>query len=69
MENSMKVPQKSKSKYHMIQQLHSSVYTQKKMKTLIRIDIGIKMFIETLFTIVKKKKNGSNPSAHQQTPW
>ena len=40
----------------MIQQLHSSVYTQKKMKTLIQIDIGIKMFIAALFTIVKKKK-------------
>ena len=35
------------------------------MKTLIQIDIGIKMFIAALFTIVKKKK-GSNPSAHQQ---
>ena len=62
----MKVPQKSKNQNTIDPAIALlSIHPEKKMKTLIQIDIGIKMFIAALFTIVKKKK-GSNPSAHQQ---
>ena len=53
----MKVPQKSKNQNTIDPAIALlSIHPEKKMKTLIQIDIGIKMFIAALFTIVKKKK-------------
>ena len=57
----MEVPQKTKNRTnkHMIQQLHSWVYIQKK---LIQKDPCTSMFIAALFTVAKIWKQPKCPS-------
>ena len=52
----MGVSQKTKLNYHMIQQSLFWVFTQKNLKTFIRKDICIPMFIAALFMVARTWK-------------
>jgi hypothetical protein len=62
LENSEAVPQKKikLSSYHMPQQLHSHIYTPRKLKTYVHTKTYTQILIAAIFMVAKKSKNNLN---------